>query len=206
MWLLRVCLTRISSQLPVSDLGEWRHIFRWQKMWRYIWLLFNWLVDWLQLILTVDRDSPTWEYGWYQRSKRTPTWEYCWYWRLIRIHLLENTVDIWSVVDFAQKSVKIDRRYGFIPQKKWTWTQKNREHWPRSPMLHNNSDLYAHFFSRWPISSASHKTTHKKETNTHWQSVRWTQSQKYFKEELIVAKLFSEYLILYPLPLASVRT
>jgi len=54
-------------------------------------------------------------------------------------------------------------------------------------MLHNNSDLYAHFFSRWPISSASHKTTHKKETNTHRQSVRWTQSQESFKEELIVA-------------------
>ena len=32
---LRVGLNRISSQLPVSDLGEWRHIchfFRWQKM------------------------------------------------------------------------------------------------------------------------------------------------------------------------------
>ena len=39
----RVGLTRISSQLPVSDLGEWRHIrhfFRWQKMWRVTFFTF----------------------------------------------------------------------------------------------------------------------------------------------------------------------
>ena len=39
------------------------------------------------------------------------------YRRSIRIHLLENTVDIWSTVDFTQKLVEIDRRYGFIPKK-----------------------------------------------------------------------------------------
>jgi len=60
-------------------------------------------------------------------------------------------------------------------------------------------DSYARFFSRWPISSASHKIAHKKQTNTHRQSVRWTQSQEFFKGELIVAKLFSKYPILYPL-------
>jgi len=41
--ILRVCLTRISSQLPVSDLGEWRHIrhfFRWQKIWRVTFVTF----------------------------------------------------------------------------------------------------------------------------------------------------------------------
>jgi len=54
----------------------------------------------------------------------------------------------------------------------------------------------AHFCSPGPISSTSHKTTHKKETNTQRQGVRWTQSQEYFKEELIVEKLFSEYPIL----------
>jgi len=54
-------------------------------------------------------------------------------------------------------------------------------------------DSDAHFCLPGPISSASHKTTHKKETNTHRQSVQWTQSQEYFKEELIVEKLFSEY-------------
>jgi len=40
---LRVDLTRISSQLPVSHLGEWRHIchcFRWQKMWRVTFVTF----------------------------------------------------------------------------------------------------------------------------------------------------------------------
>ena len=40
---IRVGLTRISSQLPVSDLGEWRHIchfFRWQKMWRVTFVTF----------------------------------------------------------------------------------------------------------------------------------------------------------------------
>jgi len=54
-------------------------------------------------------------------------------------------------------------------------------------------DSDAHFCSPGPISSASHKTTHKKETNTHRQIVRKTQSQEFFKEELIVEKLFSEY-------------
>jgi len=41
----RVGLTRISSHLPVSDLGEWRHIchcFRWQKMWRVTFLGRMW--------------------------------------------------------------------------------------------------------------------------------------------------------------------
>jgi len=33
------------------------------------------------------------------------------------IHLLENTVDIASTVDFSKKSVEIDRRCGFIPKK-----------------------------------------------------------------------------------------
>ena len=37
-------------------------------------------------------------------------------------------------------------------------------------------DLDAHFCSPGHISSASHKTTHNQETNTHWQSVKWTQS------------------------------
>ena len=43
MFLLRVGLTRISSQLPVSDLSEWRHIchfFWWQKMWRVTFVTF----------------------------------------------------------------------------------------------------------------------------------------------------------------------
>jgi len=41
--ILRVGLTRISSQLPVSHLGEWRHIchfFRWQKIWRVTFVTF----------------------------------------------------------------------------------------------------------------------------------------------------------------------
>jgi len=54
-------------------------------------------------------------------------------------------------------------------------------------------DSDAHFCSPGPISSAAHKTTHKKERNKHRQIVRWTQRQEYFKEELIVEKLFSEY-------------
>jgi len=33
------------------------------------------------------------------------------------IHLLENTVDIASTVNFRRKSVEIDRRCGFIPKK-----------------------------------------------------------------------------------------
>jgi len=40
---IRVGLTRISSQLRVSDLGEWRHIchfFRWQKIWRVTFVRF----------------------------------------------------------------------------------------------------------------------------------------------------------------------
>ena len=57
-------------------------------------------------------------------------------------------------------------------------------------------DSDAHFCSPGPISNASHKTTHKKETSTPRQSVRWTQSREYFEEELIVEKLFSEYPIL----------
>jgi len=87
---------------------------------------------------------------------------------------------------------------GYRPSK-WTWTQKIREHWPYSPILHNkkmymiDSDAHSGFCSPGPISSASHKTTHKKQTKTHRQSVRWTPSQEYFKEELIVEKLFSEY-------------
>ena len=54
-------------------------------------------------------------------------------------------------------------------------------------------DSDAHFCSPGPISSASHKTTHKKETNTHRQTVRWTQSQEYFKEVSMLEKIFSEY-------------
>jgi len=57
-------------------------------------------------------------------------------------------------------------------------------------------DSDAHFCSPGPIASASHKSTHKKETNTHRQSVWFTQSQEYFKEELIVGKWFGEYPIL----------
>ena len=41
--LLRVGLSQISSQVSVSDLGEWRHIchyFRWQKMWRVTFVIF----------------------------------------------------------------------------------------------------------------------------------------------------------------------
>ena len=41
--ILRVGLTRISFQLPVSDLGEWRqicHFFRWQTMWRVTFVTF----------------------------------------------------------------------------------------------------------------------------------------------------------------------
>jgi len=52
-------------------------------------------------------------------------------------------------------------------------------------------DSDALFCSSGPISSASHKTTYKKETNTHLQSVRWTQNQEYFKEELKVEKFLS---------------
>jgi len=40
---LRVGLTQISSQLPVSDLGEWRpicHFLRWQKMWSVTFVTF----------------------------------------------------------------------------------------------------------------------------------------------------------------------
>jgi len=40
---MRVGLSPISSQVPVSDLGEWRHIchfFRWQKMWRVTFVTF----------------------------------------------------------------------------------------------------------------------------------------------------------------------
>jgi len=39
----RVGLTRISSQFPVSDVGEWRHIchfFLWQTMWRVTFVTF----------------------------------------------------------------------------------------------------------------------------------------------------------------------
>ena len=54
----------------------------------------------IRSISTVNKDSPTWEYSRYRLS--------------IRIHLLENTVDILSTVDFTQKSVEIDSRYGFI--------------------------------------------------------------------------------------------
>jgi len=42
-WVLTVSLSRISSQVPVSDLGEWRHIchsFRRQKMWRVTFVTF----------------------------------------------------------------------------------------------------------------------------------------------------------------------
>jgi len=76
-------------------------------------------------------------------------------------------------------------------------SKKNRDHWPHSPILHKKKmcmiDLDAHFCSPGPISSTAHKTTHKKETNTHRQIVWWTQSQGYFNEELIKEKLFSEY-------------
>jgi len=80
-------------------------------------LLFNRPVDRSRSIPTVDKDSPTWEYGRYRRS--------------IRIHLFENTSI--STVDkdsptckygryridrgFQQKSVEIDHRCGFIPKK-----------------------------------------------------------------------------------------
>jgi len=77
-------------------------------------LLLNRPVDWSRSILTVDKDSPTWEYGRYRRLIRI---EYGRYWRSIRIHLLENTVNIWSTVDLTQKSDEINRQYGFIPKK-----------------------------------------------------------------------------------------
>ena len=69
-------------------------------------LLFNQPVDRSQSISTVNKDSPTWQYGRY--------------WRSIKIHLLENTVDIASTVDFSEKSVEMDRRCGFIPKTNWS--------------------------------------------------------------------------------------
>ena len=94
IWLAGTCFLESSSRQrnwtcpQVSSIGR---------------LLFNRPVDRSQSISTVDGDSPTWKYVRYRRS--------------IRIHLIENTVDIWSTVDFTQKSVEIDRRYGFIPKK-----------------------------------------------------------------------------------------
>jgi len=41
--MLRVGLSPISSQVQVSDLGEWRHfchLFRWEKMWRVTFVTF----------------------------------------------------------------------------------------------------------------------------------------------------------------------
>jgi len=80
-------------------------------------LLCNRPVDRSRSIPTVDKDSPTWEYGRYRRS--------------IRIHLFENTSI--STVDkdsptckygryridrgFQQKSVEIEHRCWFIPKK-----------------------------------------------------------------------------------------
>jgi len=61
--------------------------------------------------------------------------------------------------------------------------------WP--PTLHNTQiqmiDLDARFCLPGPTSSALHKTTHKKERNTHWQRPRWTHSQECLKEELMVS-------------------
>ena len=99
--------------------------------------------------------------------------------------MLESTVDIALTIDFSKKSVEIDRRCGF-------YQKKNQD----SPILHNKKmyviDSDAHFCSPGPISSASHKTTHKKETNTHRQDVYDGHRQEYFMEELIVEKMFSE--------------
>ena len=109
------------------------------------------------------------------------------------IHLLENTVDIASNVDLSKKWVKITHWCGFTPkenwlistvdvpsylkksvdgwylQSKWTWNRKHREHWPYSPILHNKMmyKMDSDAFTR-TISSASHKTTHNQETNTHY--------------------------------------
>jgi len=62
------CSERINF---VTKLAQVSSISRW---------LFCRPVDRSRSISTVDKDSPTWEYGWYQRS--------------IRIYLLENTVGI----------------------------------------------------------------------------------------------------------------
>jgi len=70
------------------------------------WLLFNRPVDWSRSISTVD--------------KYWPTCEYCRYWRSISIHLLENTVNIWSTINFTPKLDKINRQYGFIPKQNWS--------------------------------------------------------------------------------------
>jgi len=42
----------------------------------------------------------------------------------MRIHLLENAVDIASTVDFSKNSVEIDRQCGFIPKKKSIGTDR----------------------------------------------------------------------------------
>jgi len=79
-------------------------------------LLFNRPVDRSRSISTVDKDSPSWECGRYRQS--------------IRIHILENTVDIASTVDFSQKSVEIDRRCGFIPKKIGWFLEKSGKKGP----------------------------------------------------------------------------
>jgi len=124
----------------------------------------------------VDSDSPTWKYGRYRIDcrfqqkigrNRPSMW----------IHTKQNrSISTVNVPSYQKQSV--DGRYR---RSKWTWTQKNHEDWPYSPILGNKKmymiDSHAHLCSPGPISSTAHKTTHNQETNTHKQSVWFTQSR-----------------------------
>jgi len=123
---------------------------------------------------TLTVDPPTGKYGRYRWTIRS---------------MVEKNQSIWTVDVDSHQNKLIDGRYR--PSKR-TQTQKIKSQltltWP--PTFHNTQirmiDTDSHFCSPVPTSSALHKTTHKKERNTHRQRPRWTHSQECLKEELMV--------------------
>ena len=180
----------------------------------------------IRSISTVDKDSPTWKFGRYLIDRRfhpkigqnRPS---------IWIHTKKNRSI--STVDVPSYQKQIGRRSISIVEvdmdSKKSWTLTSLTHREimlfigkpigRSMMISSTHPYFITNRCKWLtcMLSSFHgdqfqvlltkQHIRKKQTHTDKLKNRWTQSQEYFKEELIVAKSFSEYPIL---PLVSVRT
>jgi len=155
-------------------------------------LFFNRPVDRSRSISTVNKDSPTWEYGRYQPSiwidllenpakmaEKWPrfggpwsSWQQAW--TMNWVDLPRTSADKWMWSGWRAVLMRTGRRAELLGVK--LGFPRSRWHAVVSDVLYVRPYSDAHFCSPRPISNASHKTTHKKETNTRTHFQRFSQN------------------------------
>jgi len=138
-------------------------------------------------ISTVDKDSPTWKYGRYRIDRQ------------FQQKIGRNRPSMW--IHTQKKSVHIDRRRALIPKKNRSTVDIDCQSGHGLKKIVNIDLTHPYFMTKRCILLTRTLTSvdpdqfqallakqHTRKKQTHWQSVRWTQSQEYFKEELIWRK------------------